>query len=65
MQAKGAFLVPTLVTYQKLVTEGAGAGMAQDLVEKVGSLYEDGLEAMLLAHQAGRCRSVVRSGAFL
>ena len=35
------------------MSEGAGAGMAQDLVDKVGSLYEDGLEAMQLAHDLG------------
>lgn len=45
--------MPTLVTYAKLVSEGAAAGMAPELVAKVGSLLEDGLNALELAHTMG------------
>ena len=45
--------MPTLVTYAKLVSEGAAAGMATDLVAKVGSLLADGLKAVALAHKLG------------
>lgn len=53
-QERGAFLVPTLVTYQKLVSEGAAAGLAQDLVDKVGTLLADGIKAVTLAHMQGK-----------
>lgn len=36
MAADGTFLVPTTVTYQALQREGMAAGMAADLVAKVG-----------------------------
>lgn len=36
MAADGAFLVPTTVTYQALQREGVAAGMAEELVAKVG-----------------------------
>lgn len=36
MAADGAFLVPTTVTYQALQREGVAAGMAGELVAKVG-----------------------------
>lgn len=38
MAARGAFLVPTLVTYAALAQGGAAAGMAPELVAKVGDL---------------------------
>ena len=40
MAERGAFLVPTLVTYQQLQAGGAAAGMPPELVAKVGSLVE-------------------------
>ena len=40
MSQQGTFLVPTLVTYAQLVQGGAAAGMAPDLVAKVGTLVE-------------------------
>lgn len=53
VQETGAFLVPTLVTYAKLVSEGPAAGLPSDMVSKVGSLLADGLSAVRLAHDAG------------
>lgn len=35
MAERGAFLVPTLVTYQQLAANGEAAGMAPELVAKV------------------------------
>eukprot|EP00955_Chlamydomonas_euryale_P082475 363731-Chlamydomonas_euryale.AAC.7 len=40
MAARGAFLVPTIVTYQMLAAKGEGAGMPRELVAKVGDLVE-------------------------
>lgn len=40
MAQRGTFLVPTLITYQQLAEGGAAAGMAPELVAKVGSLVE-------------------------
>lgn len=45
MAQRGTFLVPTLITYHQLLEGGAAAGMAPELVAKVGSLVEQvGLE---------------------
>ena len=55
--ACNATLVPTLVTYAKLVTDGEGAGMPSDLVAKVGSILDDGLQALRAANDVG-CRVV-------
>ena len=52
-QEKDAFLVPTLVTYKMLVEESATNGLPPDMLAKVGSLYEDGLQALALAHSKG------------
>ena len=40
MVAAGAYLVPTLATYAALRREGVAAGMAPELVEKVGAAVE-------------------------
>ena len=47
--------MPTLITYAKLVTEGAKSGMPAGQVAKVGALLEDGLKALKAAHEAGKC----------
>lgn len=48
MAARGAFLVPTTVTYQQLLAGGAAAGMAPELVQKVGALVEQARAPWLL-----------------
>mmetsp|Transcript_20318 Transcript_20318/g.44399 ORF Transcript_20318/g.44399 Transcript_20318/m.44399 type:complete len:478 (-) Transcript_20318:229-1662(-) len=53
MAVHGALLVPTLVTYQKLKDAGEAAGMPAELVSKVGSCVDQGLEALQVAHAAG------------
>ncbi len=40
MAQRGTYLVPTLITYHQLLEGGAAAGMAPELVAKVGSLVE-------------------------
>ncbi len=50
---RGAFLVPTLVTYQQLAERGEGAGMRPELVAKVGDLVQRGLQAVAIAKEKG------------
>ena len=49
--------MPTLVTYRMLVEEAATNGLPPDMLAKVGSLFEDGLDALALAHSRGTLRS--------
>lgn len=53
MKEEGVYLVPTLITYDRILKDGAKDGMPQALVDKVGDLVEAGLEALKLAHQKG------------
>jgi imidazolonepropionase-like amidohydrolase len=50
---KGAFLVPTLVTYEFLRSEGAAAGLPKESQDKVGIVLEAGLEALERAWKGG------------
>lgn len=50
---KGAFLVPTLTTYEMLCREGAGAGIPQTALDKLGDLREKSLEALAMAMRKG------------
>ena len=50
---KDAFLVPTLVTYEYLRSEGAGAGLPPASQAKVGVVLEAGLEALDRASRGG------------
>ena len=49
----GATLVPTLITYEKLVSDGAASGMPPELVAKVGDILEQGLDALRHANASG------------
>jgi len=42
MSMMNVFLVPTLITYDRLTKEGVAGGMPQELVDKVGNLVEEG-----------------------
>ncbi|KAJ7551231.1 hypothetical protein O6H91_06G005800 [Diphasiastrum complanatum] len=53
IKRKGAYLVPTLVTYDQIRQRGEASGMAADLVGKVGNLLERGLEVLSLADRKG------------
>lgn len=50
---KGAFLVPTLSIYDVLCREGAGAGIPQTTLDKLGDLREKSLEALGMAMRKG------------
>jgi hypothetical protein len=53
MAAAGATLVPTLITYEKLVSDGEASGMPAELVAKVGDILAQGLDALRFANAAG------------
>jgi len=48
-----AFLVPTLVTYQRMAVEGAEYGLPAGSLEKNTLVLDAGLKALELAHRAG------------
>ena len=48
-----AFMVPTLVTYEMLATEGVAAGLPESVVPKIETVRKDGLHALKMAHEAG------------
>lgn len=48
-----AFLVPTLVTYEFLASEGAAAGLPPESQAKVATVLEAGLDALDLATRGG------------
>ena len=50
---KDAYLVPTLVTYEFLRSEGAAAGLPVESQEKVGIVLDAGLEALERAWRGG------------
>ncbi|GAA1693001.1 amidohydrolase family protein [Glycomyces endophyticus] len=49
----GAFLVPTLVTYQRMAVEGAEYGLSAANLAKNELVLDAGLKALELAHAAG------------
>lgn len=49
LRRAGGFLVPTLVTYQRLVKDGVEGGMAPELVAKIGDLVEAGQRTLAAA----------------
>ena len=53
MAAHGAYMVPTLVTYEALAREGARFGLPPESVEKIAAVRDAGLEALVICRQAG------------
>ena len=53
MAAQGAFMVPTLVTYEALATEGVSLGLPAESVAKIASVREAGLQALDTCRRAG------------
>lgn len=53
MAAKQAFLVPTLITYNALVRDGAALGLPQVSVDKVKEVEAAGMDAIAAAVEAG------------
>ncbi|HXH13675.1 MAG TPA: amidohydrolase family protein [Alphaproteobacteria bacterium] len=49
----GAYLVPTLTTYEMLAEEGAQYGVPEDNIRKINVARERSFDALKLAHQAG------------
>lgn len=48
-----AFLVPTLVTYERLKADGVKNGLPQESADKVDNVLYAGLDALKLAHEGG------------
>jgi imidazolonepropionase-like amidohydrolase len=53
MAERGAYLVPTLITYEVLGKEGPGLGMPKASVDKIADVADRGAEAVSLARRAG------------
>lgn len=53
MAEKGAFLVPTLVTYDAMNRRGREFGMTEYSLEKNGKVLEGGLRSLEISRQAG------------
>lgn len=53
MAEKGAYVVPTLVTYEALANEGASYGLPPESVEKIATVRTAGLESLQMYKRAG------------
>ena len=53
MGENGTFRVPTLVTYEKLHSQGARYGVAKESLTKLARIIEAGLESLAIAADAG------------
>ncbi|HEY0294967.1 MAG TPA: amidohydrolase family protein, partial [Bordetella sp.] len=53
MAEKGAYVVPTLVTYEALAEEGASYGLPPDSVAKIATVREAGLRSLEIYRKAG------------
>lgn len=53
MAEEGAFLVPTLVTYDAMIRRGAELGLAQSSLEKNTKVFEAGATSIEIARAAG------------
>lgn len=53
MAQKGAFVVPTLVTYEALANEGADYGLPPDSVSKIATVRTAGLKSLEIYKRAG------------
>ena len=53
MAMRGTFLVPTLVTYERLHTEGPSHGIGPDRLHKLGAVLDAGLESLEMAQRSG------------
>ena len=53
MAERGCYAVPTLVTYEALVNEGARLGLPEASVSKIGAVREAGLRSLEIFAQAG------------
>jgi imidazolonepropionase-like amidohydrolase len=51
--AHGAFVVPTLSTYDSLIANGAAQGWGEDLLDKIRTVQAAGLESLRILRDAG------------
>jgi imidazolonepropionase-like amidohydrolase len=49
----GAYLVPTLVTYEALSEEGGSYGVPENVIRKINEAREFGIQALRFAYEAG------------
>ena len=49
----GAIAVPTLVTYDKLISEGAAMGFPADSIQKVKGVHQEGMQSLSVMKKAG------------
>jgi imidazolonepropionase-like amidohydrolase len=53
MVEAGAYLVPTLVTYEAISDEGEAYGVPEDVIRKINQARELGIQALRYAYEAG------------
>ncbi len=53
MQEKGAYMVPTLITYEGLANDGAKYGLLDESVQKIAKVRTNGLKALEVLDAAG------------
>jgi imidazolonepropionase-like amidohydrolase len=53
MASRGAFLVPTLIAYDKIAQYGEELGMPADQLRKIGDVIDAGLGSLKIARDAG------------
>ncbi len=53
LTAAGGFLVPTLVTYRKIIDLGSRFGLSAEQLEKAAEVAQAGLESLSIASRAG------------
>jgi imidazolonepropionase-like amidohydrolase len=53
VKEKGAYVVPTNVTFASLAKEGASLGLPPSSVAKIEDVREQGMEALKILHEAG------------
>lgn len=53
MQEKGAYMVPTLITYEGLANDGAKYGLPDESVQKIAKVRTNGLKALQVLDAAG------------
>ncbi|TDS84938.1 amidohydrolase family protein [Comamonas sp. JUb58] len=53
MQEKGAYMVPTLITYEGLANDGAKYGLPDESVQKIAKVRTNGLNALQVLDAAG------------
>jgi len=53
MQTAGAYLVPTIITYEKLSAMGLDYGVNENNIRKIDQALENAYESLSISHQAG------------